>query len=288
MQRITSDVDELGECPTWEPREQRFYWLDVVGKTLQSCRPDGSDRTSRKFDDYPGSFAPRTGGGHLVAFRKGLVLLGPDGAEERRVEPGVVDFAKERFNDGKADSRGRFFVGAMDRRLKNPVGGLFRVDPDLTVTKVSDGYGISNGIAWSPDDGTMYHCDSDPPHVYAYDFDVETGAVANRRIFATFTEAQGHPDGCAMDSEGFLWVAAPGSGCIRRLDPEGREAEILETPVRFPSSIAFGDDDLKTLYITTLQPHEKTPEGGASPGFDGCVFKTRVDVAGLPVGLFKG
>jgi sugar lactone lactonase YvrE len=176
----------------------------------------------------------------------------------------------------------------MDRRLKNAIGGLFRVDADLSAQKMGEGYGISNGLAWSADDRLLYHCDSSPARIYVYDFDVERGDIANRRIFAEFDAAKGRPDGCAADVEGFLWVAMPGSGRISRFDPKGRIERSIETPTHYPSSVAFGGTDLKTLYVTSLVPHELPPNDKANPEVDGAVFAVNVDTAGVPVARFGG
>ena len=288
MRRVTHEQDELGECPTWDSRDGRFRWLDVTRKQVQSCAEDGGNRQVLKVDDYPGSFAMREAGGMLIAFRRRLSLRDVAGAELQGVTPSAVDFDKERFNDGKWDSRGRFWVGSMDRRLKDTVGGLFRVDADLSTHKMAEGYGISNGLAWSADDRLLYHCDSSPARIYVYDFDVERAEVANRRIFADFDAAKGRPDGCAADAEGFLWVAMPGSGRVCRFDPDGKVERSIETPTHYPSSVAFGGVGLKTLYVTSLVPHELPPNDKADPTADGAVFATNVEVAGVPVARFGG
>lgn len=288
MRRVTQEQDELGECPTWDNNDGRFHWIDVTRKRMQSCAPDGSDRRVLDVDDYPGSFTLRECGGMLVAFRRRLSLLDAAGAEVNAVTPATVDFAMERFNDGKCDSRGRFWVGSMDRRLEDTVGGLFRIDADLSARKMSEGYGISNGLAWSADDRLLYHCDSSPARIYVYEFDVARGEIANRRIFADFDAAKARPDGCAADVEGFLWVAMPGSGRISRFDPDGRIERSIETPTYYPSSVAFGGPDLKTLFITSLVPHELPPNDKANPAVDGAVFAMNVEVAGVPVARFGG
>ena len=223
---------------------------------------------------------------HLGRSHRPLPVDRRDRQEAVRLPPQAV---AQRFNDGKADPQGRFWVGTLDKQLTGGTrGGLFRVDPDLSVHKMSDGYGISNGIAWSPDDHTLYHCDSAPTNIYAYDFDAASGTVENRRVFASVDETIGRPDGCASDAEGFLWVAVPGSGSIYRYDPAGKLERRLPVPSNFPSSVAFGGPDLKTLYITTLVPHGMPPIVDARPDIDGAVFATEVDVAGLPVGRFGG
>ena len=283
MDVIVSETDKLGECPTWNERGHRFQWIEVVGKRISSCAPDGSDLRRQATDDYPGSFALREKGGKIVAFRRGVRLFNEAGKETGNLPLAPEIVARERFNDGGCDDRGRFFVGTMDPRLSGTTGGLWRIDPDLTITRLTDGIGIGNGIAWSPDDKLLYHCDSDPPVIYVHDYDIDSGEVANRRIFLRLDPALGKPDGCAMDIEGFLWMAAPGSGTVLRIDPYGRIERTLHVPVRYPTSVTFGGDDLKTLYITSLQP----PGGQTSP-LDGAVFATRVDAAGRARKRFGG
>lgn len=283
MRTIVTETDRIGECPTWDSRDRRLRWIDVVDKRLSSCDPDGGDIQREATDDFPGSFALRKRGGRLVAFRRRIALFDSGGTEVATATLSPDQIARERFNDGGCDSQGRFFVSTMDPRLKETTGGLYRVDPDLTITRLTEGVGIGNGIAWSPDDRLLYHCDSQPPVIYVHDYNVAAGTVANRREFVRLDPSEGKPDGCAMDVQGFLWMAAPGSGTILRFDPDGRIERRLPVPVRYPSSVAFGGDDRKTLYITSLRP----PEGDPQP-LDGAVFATEVDVAGVARVRFAG
>lgn len=284
MRTFVTDTDNLGECPVWDERTGRLHWIDVTGKRISSCASDGSDVVRTSLDDIPGSFALRENGGYLIGFRRSLALIGPDGREERRERPAIVDFESERFNDGACDRRGRFWVGTMDRRLKQNIGGLYRVDSDMSVCRMAEGIGLSNGLAWSPDDRTLYHCDSAPAVIYAYDFDLDDGEVRNRRVFLQFDPSTARPDGCAMDSEGFLWVAALGSGAIHRYDPSGRLDRAIKTPVKRASSLCFGGPDWRRIYITTMGPHD----GHGDDPLDGAVFVDDVDVAGLPRYRFAG
>src|SRR5690606_29072336 len=106
-----------------------------------------SGRTVRhSVSGMPGSISTRKDSGLIIAYRTGLFLVDLDSGEEKKV-PSSIDFGVERFNDGKCDRRGRFFVGTMDKTMQAPVGGLYRVDPDLTVTRVADGIQLSNGLA---------------------------------------------------------------------------------------------------------------------------------------------
>lgn len=281
MRCFVADHDLIGECPTWDDRTRRFRWIDVAAKRLQSCDEHGGDIRRQTLDDFPGSFGLRESEGLVVAFRRGVALLDAAGAvvAENPLAPDVV--AQERFNDGACDSRGRFWVGTMDKAMQCPVGGLYRIDPDLSIHRMTDGIGLSNGIAFSPDDTRLYHCDSSPSTVWVHDFDAESGTVSNRRELLHWDyDTMGKADGCAVDAEGFLWIAAPGTGSIMRFDPDGALERILAVPTQFPASLCFGGDDLQTIYITSLRP------GGQGRETDGRVYVDRAPVPGLPTPRF--
>jgi len=277
MRRIEARTDELGECPTWDERSGRLLRIDVIGRRLLSCGCDGGQPKEVSLAENPGSFALRRDGGLLMAYRRGLALRDLAGNETRLELPGEWDGSRERFNDGSCDAYGRFWVGTMDRRLQDTVGALYRVDSDLTVHRIASGFGISNGIAWSPDNRTMYQCDSRPPVIYAYEFDLDAGVAQNRRALVDFTSPMGMPDGCATDAEGFIWVAAPGTSQVMRFDPEGKFERSVRTATAMPTSVTFGGAGLRTLFITSMRPLEAPPSEA-----DGAVFAWEAPVAGMP------
>jgi hypothetical protein len=116
--------------------------------------------------------------------------------------------------------------------LKDPVGRLFRLDPDFSCRAVDEGFIVSNGIAWSPDDRTMYFADSRAETVFAYDCDAEEGAIRNRRVFFSTREIEGRCDGATVDAEGFYWCALVHGGAIARIDPKGRLERLIAMPVK--------------------------------------------------------
>ncbi|MGE0284179.1 MAG: SMP-30/gluconolactonase/LRE family protein, partial [Rhizobiaceae bacterium] len=232
------------------------------------------------------ALALRQRGGLLVALRNGFAFLDTKTGEERRIEA-KVDFSRERFNDGKCDRRGRFFVGSLDKNWKEPIGGLWRLDPDLSLHRVADDILLGNGIAFSPDDKTMYFADSRPGYVYAYDYDIETGSVSNRRLHLNFHGKEAHPDGCAIDAEGCLWVAEMGTGSVGRYASDGRRLSGIDLPTTRVTSVAFGGPDFRTLFVTSMRyglgEEELTKQSDA-----GRTFFARVDVPGLPETKFAG
>lgn len=286
--RIGEDICELGEGPMWESREGAFYWFDVPPRRLlRHALADGAT-VATQLEKMPASFGWRAGGGLIFAFRNGLALTDAAGVVEREIScDGVVDFATQRFNDGAVDRAGRFWVGGFHPKVEEGGGGLFRVDPDLSVRRMDTGVTMSNGIAWSPDDKTMYFADSRPGCVWTYDFDVATGEIGPRRVFLDYSERPGRPDGITVDSEGFIWIAEVTAGRVARYDPDGRLDHVVAVPVSKPTSVIFGGHDLETLFITSMRLGLSDAELVAEP-LAGANFACVPGVAGLPEPLFGG
>ena len=277
----------LGENPLWDEEAACLFSIDCMGRRLLR-----HDVVQRRDQDWllrrvPGSLAPRVRGGLLLANRQGLAFtsLGSDVLEN--IPTPDIDFSKEIFNDGKCDKRGRFWVGTMDRNVKEAVGGLFRLQTDGRLLRMDSGITLANGIAWSPDDCTMYFCDSRPGRILAYDYDLDHGTIANRRVFVDFANRLGRPDGCTVDAEGGLWVAEIGAGQLVCFDATGREASTVKLPVSKPTSVAFGGADLRTMFVTSMR-YGLTEEELAAEPLAGGVLAVDVDVAGLPAMRFGG
>ncbi len=274
----------LGEGPLWHAGEQAIYWVDCLERELLR-HVVGTDGTTRwALRGAPGSFAFCTDGRLLLAYRNGLAFFDPATAREVPLEVPGPDYSIERFNDGKCDSRGRFWVGTMDRELKATVGSLYRIGQDL-VPRCVDArtFTLSNGIAWSPDERVMYVCDSRPGRILAYAFDSATGTIGSQRIFVDYEGRRGRPDGCTVDAEGGLWVADFDAAQVSRYDPDGRCERIVTLPVPRPTSITFGGPGLATLYITSMRHGVDTQAYPQSGG----VFIVEPGVAGLPASAFK-
>lgn len=284
---LVSDIKaELGEGPLWSAKEQSIYWIDVTQRKV--FRHNLKSNTSEAFSvsGMPGCIALRQSSGMLAVYRTGPALVSLETGEETKIASSI-DYGKERFNDGKTDRRGRMFAGTMDKTMKEPIGGLYRIDTDRSVMRVADGIRLSNGIAWSPDDRTLYHNDSRPGLVYAYDYDIDTGTPHNRRVHIDLSSAGYHPDGCTVDAEGFLWIAEVNSGRIGRYAPDGRRVSGIELPTSRVSSVMFGGPNLNLLFITTMS-YNLTPEQAAAQPLAGRLFVAQPGVKGLPEPYFAG
>jgi len=271
----------LGEGPVWDERGQRLHWVDADRRRLFTWRPASGETQVLELTHAPGSYALRADGRLILASRNELALFDPATGAREVIPTPELDFSMERFNDGACDRAGRFWVGTMDKRMTEPVGSLYRVDPDLVIRRVARGFAISNGIAFSPDDRRMYHTESRSRRVFVHDYDIATGALENGRVFVELGADQGNPDGCTVDADGCLWIAQIGAGCVGRFDPEGRPMVRIGLPTQRPTSVAFGGDELDTLFITTMQ-HDLTPQQLAGQPQAGCLLALRPGVRGLP------
>ncbi|HEX6704358.1 MAG TPA: SMP-30/gluconolactonase/LRE family protein [Albitalea sp.] len=282
----------LGESPLWHPREQVLYWCDIPGKRLNRFDPRSGEHTHWDFDAEPGSCAPCLDGTLLLAMRDGLWRFDRASGERLPLAKPPYDPHTERFNDGKCDPQGRFWVGTI-HEPREPKAALYCFE-GRELQRKAEGVTTSNGLAWSPDGRTMYWSDTRAHTVYAFDFDLGTGELSCRRVFASFPARQpgqdladygGRPDGAAVDAEGCYWVAMFEGGRVLRLSPAGEVVREVVLPVQCATMPCFGGADLKTLYVTTSRENRPPAELAQQP-LAGCVLALAVDVPGLPVNVF--
>ncbi|MBV8500903.1 MAG: SMP-30/gluconolactonase/LRE family protein [Paucibacter sp.] len=284
---------ELGESPLWSVAEQCLYYVDIPGRELRRFDPASGELKRWPTESEPGSIALLEGGGLLLAQRAGLYKVDTaTGAQTRIAEP-PYDPAKQRFNDGKPDAAGRFWVGTIDD-ARTPSAHLYRYAVDKFET-MAGGITTSNGLAWSPDGRTQYWTDTKAHEIYRFDFDITTGTLGERKLFARFKPRAageslesygGRPDGAAVDVEGCYWVALFEGQRVLRLAPGGEIVQELRLPVRCATMVAFGGPDLRTLYITTAREKRPAEELAAQP-LAGQLLQLRVEVAGLPPNIAR-
>lgn len=281
---VSDAVNVIGEGPAWLESEQALYWVDVglEPKTLLRYRPATGRTDIWPLPNRAAAVRARRGGGLLITFQRGLGITDTGGTGITDLPVSGVDFDNQRFNDSIIDPLGRLWIGSYDRALKNPLGELYRIDSSLKAKSFDRGFMMSNGIAITPDARTLFHTDSRPHGViYKWDFDCTTGEVANRRVFLDFRARSGRPDGCAMDSEGCLWVAEIDAGQLIRVDPDGAVIQAVTLPVTRPTSLAFGGPDLKTIFITSMTFGLAASDRALQP-FAGRLLAFESDTSGHP------
>jgi sugar lactone lactonase YvrE len=280
----------LGEGPLWDVEQQRLYWIDCSDGRIFRCTADGREVRSWDVPMQIGSMAiRRDGDSAIVSLARGFHLLDFRSGEVTLIHDPEPDKPSNRLNDGKVDKRGRFIAGSMDTLETGPNGALYRLDPDLSVHKLDDGIIVSNGPCWSPD-GTRFHfADSWAGEIWAYDYDQETGSVANRRTFAKIdTSRGGAADGSTVDAEGCLWNAQVFDGKLVRYTPDGKVERVIEMPVKKVTSVMFGGPNLDILYVTSMAkpPLPRFPGDGI---LRGSLFAiSGLGIKGVPEMRFAG
>lgn len=254
---IAECANHLGESPIWDVEEGRLYWVDGTGRRVG--KPDlwRYDPRSGKVENWTigrdiGALALRKDGGAVFALDDGFYFYDYDSGALELITRIEEDEPRSRLNDGKCDRRGRFFAGGMDDKEELGLCGLWRLDPDLTTTRIDDGIVCSNGPCWSPDDKTFYFADTFQGEFWAYDYDIEAGTVSNKRVFATTHDERGVADGSTVDAEGCMWNAQVTGGVLVRYTPDGEVERRIGMPVTNITSVNFGGDNLDEIYVTSM------------------------------------
>ena len=269
----------LAEGPCWHTGRNRLLWVDIEGKRLHLYDPAANRNDTVQFDRQVGAAVPTADGNILLAMRNGMFLYDESSGELRLVADPEAHIPTNRFNDGKCDPAGRFWAGTISMTGEAEAGSLYRLDRKGQVAKMMSGLSISNGLGWSPDYATMYLVDSKIRQVFAFDFDVESGNIANRRTIVEFAPEDGLPDGMAVDENGMLWIAHWDGAKVSCFDPKrSRIVDVIRFPVRKVSSCAFGGARLDELYVTTAKSGPGEPEDR----YGGSLFRVKLGVRGMP------
>jgi sugar lactone lactonase YvrE len=245
--------NHLGEGPVWHAEEQRLYWVDATNNCYLTFDYSTGKIELHDVGRFVISIAFCKNGKLLLATDSDLLHWDPESKQAEHVAAAPFDSSLVRFNDGRVDPAGRYFIGAMHYSEDKPFGGLYRLTATGDFSQVEWNIITSNGLGWSPDGSAFYYTDSIQKKIFRYDYDRDTGAIANRTVFIDSGNEQGVPDGFTIDAEGCLWSARFNGWTIARYDPTGKKMLELKLPVAKPTSCTFGGPDLTELYITTTR-----------------------------------
>ncbi len=283
----TSEQTLLGEGARWDARRGELLRVDILAGRIYRDRvaPDGAlihVRTYR-MPMTVGAITPVEGDeGWLLAAGRGFGHLTTDGSLVMLAE---VAPAGARMNDGACDQKGRFWAGTMADDHHAGGGALWRFDTHGQTELMLRGLTIPNGLAWSPDGGTMYLIDSGPRTVSAFAFDVDRGVLSDQRVLANVDEGLGAPDGMTVDAAGDLWVAIYGGGRVHRYSSEGVLRQTVTVPAEQSTSCAFAGPELDWLYVTTATEDWSDERRRAEPAA-GLAYRFDTDATGLPAAPF--
>lgn len=264
----------LGECPLWDPTREVLFWIDIDLGLLYEYSPKSLDMKVHQIGQKLGCIATTETDHLLLGTEFGFAFY-------RAGDPPPTNFLNvipqgvgSMFNDGKVSPNGEFWAGSKGPRSTSK---LFRLSHDLTCSTLLENISISNGIGWSLDGKFFFHTDSLDHTIYRYTLQGEK--LTNKKIF--YTPPEGTPDGLTIDSDGNLWVAIWDGSRVVQLSPEGEELAQILMPVSRPTSVAFGGQDLRTLYITSASVDLTKKEKSAQP-FAGALFSIQTQAVGLP------
>ncbi|MFZ3070362.1 MAG: SMP-30/gluconolactonase/LRE family protein [Anaerolineaceae bacterium] len=276
----------LGECPLWHPVEKRLYWVDIEKDMLFRLNP--LDHALEKFNlgVKTGCFGFRGNGGLILATELGFAFWSEENSRPIKIMDLYEPNSGIMMNDGRVDLQGRLWAGSKGQPAK---AGLFLLNPQLSHRQVLDGVTIANGIDWSLDARTCYFTDSGTHTIFRYRFNPEDGNLSDPEIFFSLAGSLywGTPDGLCVDSGGNVWSAIWDGGKILQLSPDGEIQQELLLPVTRPTSIAFGGEDLKDLYITSAST-ELTPQELSTQPFAGDLFVFHTEIPGRQSHFFPG
>lgn len=292
---ISASRCRVGECPAWSVTEQALYWIDIEGRHIHRFDWASQAQQTWSVPERVGCIALTDGTGAvprvIAAMETGIfdVRLGPGPGVDALLMAAITHPQPSmRFNDGRCDRAGRFWVSTMcmDGARAAQVGGVFCLDENGLGPALIEGLITPNGMAFSPDNRTMYLSDSHytVQKIWAFDFDVAGGTVLNGREFVDMTSLPGRPDGAAVDADGNYWICANDAGLVHRFNVQGQLLSSVEVPVSKPSMCAFGGPDLDVLFVTSIQP---AVASGNDQALSGAVFALQPGVRGLPEPVFS-
>ncbi len=272
---------ELAESPYWHAERGSFFWVDIEKGTLYESQPDTIQTRTWQFNHRLTLVVEGQGNKLILALDSKIVRFDPDtGNSDYLVEVDKGMF-KNRCNDGACDAEGRLWVGTMSTEMTPGAGSFYRIDRDLKAEKQISKVSISNGLAWTQDNKTLYHIDSPTQKVDAYHFDLKKGMIDFDRTAIIIPEEMGTPDGMSIDQEGKLWIGHYGGHGIFRWDPDtGKLLEKIDLPVPNVTSCAFGGDNLDMLLVSTARENLSDAQLAQYPE-SGDVFIVKTNTKGI-------
>jgi sugar lactone lactonase YvrE len=285
---LISDLKlNLAEGVFWHPEERKIYLIDIYEKKVYTINPINNEIRFFKSPEYIGCIVPERKGTILLALENGIARLDT----EKKIINYILEIEKDkeynRFNDGKCDPSGKFWMGSMCRKGVSQTGSLYSIDSTFNYQKKIKNITISNGITWSLNHKIMYYIDSATRQVVAYNYDIKSGNICKPKISVNIPKKMGIPDGMTIDNQGMLWIALWGGYAVTKWNPKtGKLLEKVSLPVPNVTSCAFGGENMNKLYITTAREGLSEEELIKYP-LSGGLFCINLDIGGPEVFFFN-
>ncbi len=286
---VLSTTPSLAEGALWSSRRRELLWVDILGCAVHRFDPVTGKNHTHQLPSYVGTVVPRADGALHLALREGFARFDPvtENLSAIVTAPGH-DSLLTRFNDGKCDPHGRFLAGSISLQGTPNAAALYVLEAGHVPRRLLEGVSISNGLCWDAGGSTLYYIDTPTRRIDAFDYDLATATLQNRRTVVELAADLGYPDGMTIDCEGLLWVALWGGGAVVRCDPRrGTIVAKYPLPVSLVTSCAFGGEKLDTLYVTSARCELTAAEAAGQP-LAGSLLALSPGVRGCPAFEFKG
>jgi sugar lactone lactonase YvrE len=267
---------ELGEGPVWT--DGALWFVDIKKRKIYRLR--GEERRCWDAPEPIGFLLPVESGGFVAGLQSGLHGFDPESGAFSLVAEIEPELPGNRLNDGVVDPSGRLWFGSMDNKEEAPSGRFYCFEGEEVRDAGLPPVAITNGPAVSSDGRTLYWVDTLAQTIHASEIG-EDGRLGESRLFAKIGEKEGFPDGPTVDSEGCLWIGLYFGWEARRYSPAGELVERVAFPVSNITKLAFGGEDMRTVYATTARQGIR-PEAMAKQPEAGALFSFEVDVPGVP------
>jgi sugar lactone lactonase YvrE len=277
---------ELGEGPMWHPVEKVLYWVDILGKKLHKYDTRLNAYQNFDFDFMPGAVLPTNTDLLLITFENGIATFDTHTLGVNYLTQFHKNQTDMRCNDAKCDPFGNLWVGTMSKTAEADAGNLYCLKSNLDFSIKIPKTTISNGTIWNQEGTKMYYIDSLKDSIRVFDFDKNTFEISHEKTIIYNPEMRFF-DGMTIDTEGMLWVAHCTDSCIRRWNPETGEVLLkIDFPCPKVTSLTFGGEDYRTLFITSAQEN-MTAEAIKKYPTSGATFVLNTDYQGFKTNIFK-
>lgn len=277
----------LGEGPLWSERDNTLFWVDIRGKKLHALAFSDNSLKSWPMPDLIDWIVLRQSGGFLVAILRTVHALTLEPFTLTPLFDIEADKTDNRLNDAKVDPHGRLWTGTMHMPFNQKAAALYRIDADMSVHQVDAPYLCTNGPGFSADGRRMYHNETADRITYQFDVAAD-GALSNKRVFTTFGDGDGSPDGITVDAQGGIWIAHYNGARVTRFKPDGTRDFAIAIPAKQTTSMTFAGPNLDRMFVTTAAQ----PPVGADDPQAGTLFEVPKAAlrghTGLPTRMFAG
>ncbi|KAE8453268.1 hypothetical protein EG329_011335 [Mollisiaceae sp. DMI_Dod_QoI] len=301
----------LGEAPIYRASDSTLHWVDALKEPPElhilhidpnTEIPKGEARVLVLDDSVTVHyFRKGVSGGYICAYYQGVAFMDEKTGKLEVLKEIIPkeERGERRFNDGGVDAKGRFWLAEIDKKAMvygagnlpesygEPRGRLWRYDPDGSLHEMANGFVCGNGVDWSPDNKTFYINDSVGQKSFAFDFDLETGSISNKRTLLDVAGTTGEPDGMVLDTSGNLYIAVYGTSRVMVFNPAGKHLKDIMFSGENLTCPTWGGKNYDILFVTSAR-HGVGDETGIDEGGNIFSFKVGSGVKGLLKNEFGG